>query len=530
MKKIKIIISAIVLCVMSFSCDDDFAELNTDPTQPLDTNEAFLFAGVLSSMPFNNNQVLYLDNHNMYQWSQLSASTGGPEEIINFAQEAVWNQYYSMLRTASDLEARLLKESNQDLNINRKGMLMIVKAYMALKATDLYGPMPYFEAGLGATSEVRPEYTSQADIYASALEDLKWAADNMTTDSDQFSYGSGDVIYNGDITQWRKLANSLRLRYALRMSNVDETAAKAIISEILAPTEPLVMTSASDNLEFTVADGFGVTLYYGFQYYEGIRMGEVAWGAMTEGDPSITDGSNIIDPRVHIYFETNEDDEWVAMPQSPADRDLVTNHPYDGPRRGQDDSFSFRGNYSAFNWYLVNGPANGNAGAQVHIGYPEVCFLIAEAYQRGFATGNAQEWYEKGIRASMDQWYEFGAGGRHLNDLWETAPAKPSDAEIDAYIANSKIAYNTTDGLKLIHTQRWLNSFLNSEEAFHLYRRSGLTPRVEVRDDVSNDLQDPRRITYPADEVNNNYANYSANTARLTGGDKVTSRVWWDVN
>ena len=170
---------------------------------------------------------------------------------------------------------------------------------------------------------------------------------------------------------------------------------------------------------------------------------------------------------------------------------------------------------------------NDENGVEFHVGYPEVCFLLAEIYQRGFANGDAQAWYEKGIQASVEKWYTFGGT---TNPDWATPPAIPDSAGIAAFIAHPKIAYNDADGLKLIHTQRWLDLMLQPQEAWHLTRRSGLIPLLMVENAVSQAAEPaPRRLRYPEDERNNNLENYQAQVANMSGGDELSTKMWWDV-
>ncbi len=534
--KISLYLLAVAFLFGVSACEDGFAEMNVDPFNPTETSVNFLFNNVIASLRYERNEKLYLNGQKVYQWSQFSASLfEEPNEINDLGRDPVWTDYYNELRNIREIFKRLDEYSgNPERMRNRRALIRILYAYKTLRATDVYGDIPYTEAGQGISDEkqiFRPTYDSQEAIYRAALADLKSAADEIITDGSAmtpngetyFNYGANETLFGNDMTKWKRLANALRLRYALRMSNVDESGARAIISDVLSGGTANLPQGHEDMLAFgNDWNSVGPDIYWAFQFFFGIRMGENIWNHMTE-DPN-PDGSGIIDPRVYVYFETNKNNEWVPAPQNPLEQTDRDGEPYNDTRRNATDGFDLRGTYSGFNWYLVE---NNDRGLEFHLAYPEVCFMLAEIYQRGWASGNAQEWYEKGVRASIEKWYTYGGT---TNPDWADPPAMPDDDTINAFINHPQIAYNETDGLKLIHTQRWLDLMLQPQEAWYLTRRSGLIPVLKVQNAISGaDEPAPRRLRYPEDERNNNLENYQAHVANMSGGDELSSRVWWDV-
>jgi len=519
------------------SCEDGFEDINVNPFNPTETSVNFLFNNIIASLRYERNEKLYLNGQKVYQWSQLSVSTQEePNEINDLGRDPVWTDFFNELRNIREVSKRLDDYSGDPERMqNRRALLNILAAYKVLRVTDVYGDIPFSEAGQGineATQIFRPKYDTQESIYTAALNDLKWAVDNIIVNADAttpsgesyFTYGPNETLFGNDMLRWKRLANALRLRYALRMSNVDQAGAQAIVSDVLQGGLDNLPQGHEDMLAFgNDWNSVGPDIYWAFEFFFGIRMGENAWNHMTE-DPS-PDGSGIIDPRVHVYFEPNVDNQWIPAPQNPAVQDQRGGEPYNSNRRNEPDAFDFRGTYSAFNFYLVQ---NNDKGLEFHLAYPEVCFLLAEIYQRGWGTGNAQEWYEKGVRSSIEKWYTFGAT---THPDWANPPAMPDDAAIDAFLQHPKIAYDDANGLTLIHTQRWLDLMLQPQEAWHLSRRSGLIPMLTVQNGVSGaDEPAPRRLRYPEDERNNNLSNYEAQVSKMSGGDELSSRVWWDVN
>ena len=538
--KINKFITLLLLTLMlglGVGCERNFEEINIDPDDPTQTSANFLFNGIISSLRYIGNEKLYLNNHRMYQWSQLSASLfDEPNEINDLGRDPVWSGLFGSIRNIRELDKRLdAYTGDQERNRNRRALLRILFAYKTLRVTDIYGDIPYSQAGRGVeegNQVFRPVYDGQESVYKAALVDLKWASDNLVTDpgattpngESYFDYGPNETLFGNDMLLWAKLANSLILRYALRISNVDEATAKEYISHVLGGGKP-IMEGHEDMFAFGPSwNNVGSDLYWSFEFFAGIRMGENVWSHMTE-DPN-PDGSGIIDPRVYVYFEPNDSNEWVAAPQSPNARgaDDQYGHPYITERRNDPSTFENRGYYSGFNFFLVQ---NNDEGLEYHMGYPELCFLVAEAYQRAYASGDAKEWYETGIRASIEKWYTFGTTHPDYAD----PPQMPSDSAIDAFIAHPQIAYNAADGLKQIHVQRWLDLMLQPQEAYHLVRRSGLIPQLEVVNAVNGSPEVmPRRLRYPEDERNNNLENYESQVASMNGGDEFTTRMWWDVN
>lgn len=522
------------------SCNDGFEELNVDPFNPTATSNQFLFTGVLGQISKPGNYNLYLASERLYQWSQLAASAGGgpaagiddPNTLNTLGIETLWFDFYNIARTYRALETRLMEDFDPERQTNTLAVANIIWAYYALQITDLYGGMPLSEAGYAAVGIPRPKYDTQQEVYTSTLTMLKNAVDNIIVDystkttaagNPYVDYGSGDVIYGNDMVKWKQFANTIRLKHGLRVSNADSGMGQTHVSEALS----------SGVLE---EDGFSFinsgSNWFGNQFYFGHRLGENAWKYMNADDDPAVDGSDIIDPRVHIWYETNQDGEWVAMAQDwSADVRTTTpsGSPYNSDRRNDNDDAGalYKDQYSAFNWYMAN--TSDSESIEHSFTMSEIHFMKAEAYHKGWATGSAQTEYEMGIRTSIATWYAEGA----LHDNWAAIPAAPTVAEVDAFIAHARIAYagDNAAGLQQIHTQRWLDYYKRPEEAWHLVKRGGTIPMLTVRQRVTNEvLALPRRLPYPIEELNQNGDNYSAYLQTIGGVNSITVKNWWDVN
>jgi hypothetical protein len=147
--------------------------------------------------------------------------------------------------------------------------------------------------------------------------------------------------------------------------------------------------------------------------------------------------------------------------------------------------------------------------------------LLAEAKFRGWITGSttAQQYYEAGVSAAMDDWNYFPG----------TFSPAVSNTEKDNYLLGPAVAYNDADALKLINTQYWIASITNGAEGFANWRRSGFPAllRNTYNDDLVPGGGFVRRMSYPDAEKASNPDNYNAAVASM-GGDKITQRVFWD--
>ncbi len=531
-----------VICIFTLTqCTDDFAEKNVDPFNPTQTSANFLFNGILSKITQPGNHNLYLENARLYQWSQLAANSSNcypPEDLIaavhDFGRSAAWNHYFGTLRDIRELEKRLDNyEGDQERNRNRRALLNIMHAYYTLRTTDIYGDMPYSDAGRGVEDGnqiFRPKYDSQETIYKDALAKLEWASDNIITDKDArtpggetyFNYGNSEVLYSNDMKIWEKLANTLLLRYALRISDADGSLAQSLgqkaISRPLPEDDSEVLVLGSD------INGIGGRGYWAWQYCTGIRMGENVWNHMSENDER--DGSGIFDPRVYIYFETNGNNEWKALPQSPFAQeaaytdDLGANHPYNDKRRADPTGFEYRGEFSGLNWWVVEDDQNGD---DYQTSYAEVALMVAEAAALGWTSESAQEWYEKGMKASVVRWYT-----QQTNPDIDVVLPTPDEDALNAFVSHPKVAWDDSKAIQLIHVQRWLDYFLNVNEGWALMRRTNGTtiPFIPTQDRLSgNDVPLVRRVLYPPDEFNNNAENYAA----VASKDDFFTKMWWDT-
>ena len=509
------------------SCTKDFEELNQNPFSPTQTDIGPLFNTVISSLRLGWNEQFYLHNETIYGLTQQAAKTAVGFDNITIGTEEVWKNYYTALAHIREIERRLddMDVEAETLN-NIRAQLKVLMAYKTFRVTDLFGDMPFAEAGRGFENLefARPAFDSQEAIYKTLLEELKWVEDNINvfpnpkTDSGTpyVSIGNFDNLFEGDMKLWRKFANSLRLRHAIRMVEKDPGYAEPIIKDILENDLPLIEEGEEVGMWPGRQGWVNQGVNWTFREHNKLRMGSTVWQWLSTNDNK--DGSGIFDPRARIFFDTNNAGEWVAFPQIPdANTPAEGGIPY-GQHR--DNNYTIKGAanlFSPFNYYLIR---DESFIPEVMMTAAEVGFLKAEAYIRGLGVqadaGTAESEYTLALVASIKFWQSMVSG----STIWENAPPILSAGEIFAVTNHPRLSIFTNDNkLELIYAQRWIDAFRQPWEAFALWRRTGMTPRT-------GDAPAYYRFSYPPSEAQNNAENWSAQVGKM-GSDTPEVKIWW---
>jgi len=510
----------ICLFVILPGCDKKLEEINIDPNRftPQNMQFNYLFtsaelytagnvngfsAGIWeSSLWYSSTMMQHLSSTDINFWyGDKYIYSGG-------ANGTFWGaQYSSAIKNIVDLiENVKLDEKRKNLyNISR-----ILKAFLFQRMTDMYGDIPYFEAGLGyINAYTSPKYDLQQDIYAHLLLELEDAAQKLDATADKLA--DADLFYGGDVAKWKKFAYSEMLRLAMRMSKVAPDSAKAW-SEKAAKGG--VMQSNDDNAiclhEAKAANP--VTNPVGLV----LATFEPSNYRLSETFISFLKGTN--DPRLSHLATV------AANPGDPAD--LGDTDP--AIQLGQPNGYDNRGGTEdithAPNWpgdqnkySVVNKKTFARQDAPTFIlTYAETALLLAEAAQRGYNVGgSASDYYNKGVKAAILQLNQAGA--------------TISDVEADDYL--NAYPYGSANELEMINRQYWIATFADWNETWCNWRRSGYPQLIETKYQGRTTIGTiPRRFTYPLDEPHLNPKSYKEAVERLasSGGDKMTSRVWWD--
>ncbi|MGB3779284.1 MAG: SusD/RagB family nutrient-binding outer membrane lipoprotein [Tunicatimonas sp.] len=407
--------------------------------------------------------------------------------------------YDNSLKTLAEVIRQTGPEGSDPDLVNLHHMAQVMYIFPMHIMTDLYGNVPYSEANRGVDRIFFPKYDEQEFIYKDMLAKLETAAATIGTGTDEV--GSADLIYGGDFDQWKKLANSLMLRLAMRTSNVDPGLAQEYVQKAIAGG---VMESNDDMADIQMAAGPS-------QWFNqnGISRALIPddWGAQNMLSKTLVDFlKDRNDPRLMIYsggigkWGGPYITDYEAQKGMPNGYDAETILEFEGVTTLNRDSV-----YSRLNPKLLD-----VEDPFIFMTYAETEFLLAEAALKGWYSGDATEHYNAGVRGAMQQWTIFDP------ELVVT------DAEVDAYLAA-----NPFDGTaRMIGEQHWAANFMQWYEAYSNWRRTGLpelTP-VNFPGNISGG-QIFRRIEYLTDEVANN-PNFKEGA---TLPDEVMTRVWWDV-
>src|SRR5207302_2559761 len=300
----------------------------------------------------------------------------------------------------------------------------IMKSYVFSVMTDAMGDIPYSEAFKGDTLQA-PKYDSQQAIYTALFADLAKASGQI--DPTGIGFTKGDIMYRGDMTKWRKFANSLRLRLAMHLAKVDPATAK---SEAQAAVAAGVFARDSDNAQLM----YLATAPNQNPIYNDAR-GRDDYGMSKTYVDSLLSWK---DPRLRVFAQLNKDT-------------IVANRTYQGMPNGLNDGggppLFYISRYGAYWRETPNAPLE-------LLTYSELLFLEAEAAQRGWISGDPATLYTTAIRASMQQ---YGI----------------SDSAANAYLADTvRVRYNPATGLTQIAYQKWVSLFMQGMEGWTEVRRT----------------------------------------------------------
>lgn len=474
----KIILS--LLCSSLFlatSCVDSLDDYNvsqksaaTVPSETLFTNAVKGLTDALTSASVNSNNYRFYVQH----WT---ATTYLDEPRYNMTSRIIpQNMWQSLYRDVlSDLKEskRLVMENTatiESVKNNQLAQIEIMEVYAWSVLLNTFGDVPYSQA-LDPENSL-PVYDDAQTTYNAILVRLNTALSLINSSAE--GYEDGDVLYEGDMEKWVKFGNSLKLKLAMVIADVDAAQAKTLV-EAAAPN---VFTSNADNAVFH---------YLGAQPNNNPVSNSVTGPYSTREDyvaaNTLVDVMNDLEDPRREHFFTQVDGEYVG------------------------GIYGFTNNYSDFSTVSAKIAAPDNEG--LLLDYSEVSFLLAEALERGFAVGGTvEDHYNEAITASIEYW-----GG--------------TSVEAQAYLGQSSVAYTSAAGdwKDKIGTQKWIALYNRGYDAWVEWRRLDaptLSPPVEG-------LVVPLRMIYPVNEATLNGANKTAASSAI-GGDSAATPLWWNVN
>ncbi|MGC4037630.1 MAG: SusD/RagB family nutrient-binding outer membrane lipoprotein [Chitinophagaceae bacterium] len=430
------------------------------------------------------------------------------------------NQTYDIIRYCDKLDEQVEKQYAGIPSVYR-ALSKFYKAYAFIWLTQRVGDIPMSQAG--DENNLTPSYDSQHDVYKNSLALLD------TANTILGGLPAGDVV-KGDIygltnLQWQKVVNTYKLRVLISLSKrADDNADLNIKSQFAAIVSDAakypIMTSNADNLSYKYTT---VTLYppnrAGYAPYNNCEN-------ISQTFLNITAAYS--DPRV--FALTIPAQAQITGGKQPSDFTAYVGE-NNAKSQGLMSNFSTDGKYSNLNYVrYMSSPSGANAEPYILLGYPELCFNIAEAANRGWVTGvTASDWYYKGIDASMAVYGLTQGQTLTIKSVDGNTTYGTATIDINAFKANANVAYNDANGLTQILTQKYVAFFMNSGfESYYNWRRTGIPAfsQGDVGIGTANN-QIPLRWQYPQDEITYNNANYTAAVSSQYGGnDDVNAKMW----
>lgn len=480
----KIFLSVAFLSFLFTSCTDDITSLNQDTKNPTTTKPEFLFTNAEKSLV--DQMVSTSVNLNVFRlFSQYWTETTYPDESqYNITTRTIPDNHFTtlyrdVLRDLVESKKYLDQQSaptQADLDVlnNKKALVEILTVYTYSVLVDTFGDVPYSQS-LDIEKYPNPQYDDAETIYKNLISRLAAASASLTSGAD--SFGSADLIYGGDADHWKKFANSLRLRLAINMDDIDHTYAS---TQVLAAVADGVISDNSENTNLN---------YLSAQPNANPLYADLVVSGRNDFIPAntiVNKMNTLNDPRRDQYFTLK-----------------------DGAYLG--------GIYGSSNGYANFSHITPTLSDPSHPGsifdYAETEFLLAEAVARGIAVGGTIEsHYVAGITASMQDW-------------------GVASVDIATYLAQPSVAYATATGTwqQKIGEQAWLALYNRGFEGWTSYRRLDF-PALAVPAVTYNDITAvPKRYTYPAREYTLNSANVASASSSI-GGDNLTNKIFWDVH
>lgn len=498
----------LALCVPSCS---RFEEMNQSPDKTNTAPSAWIATSVMKgAFRFQGNQVPKEFYQAANQTNKLLCRYAATENIVQyFYSYSPYGSFDSFLNlTDLALMSKYAEGTAQEQSY--KGLELFMKAWYGLRMTLAMGDIPYSEAGKAAEGLSKPKYDKQADVFASIIEDFGKAAE-------AFSKGAkfdGDIMYGGDPAKWEKLSNVMRLKTIQTIGRKATAEQKALFASIVSG-KPLMGSKDDDfKLVYTTNTNATFPFFDGGTERSGIGISKLCADMLI----SLKDRRlfYFADPAAKLLEAGAAEDSFEAYAGGPtqlAAEQLAVN--------------AAAGEYSFVNERYTKFR---DGDPLLMVTYSEQCFIIAEAIEEGWISGDAKTWYENGVKAQLMHYRDLNKqNDPYLHGM------KIDDAYIGSYFTGEaayKSSSSKTDRLRQIWSQRWLiDYFSGRDEYYWQFIRTGwpqypLDPSTCMNPEDKNTW--PKRWMYPTSEQNTNPENYKKAIDEQFGGyDSVNKLPWW---
>ncbi len=515
-----------------FSCSD-LDDMNKDPNRPTgdmyDFSRSQISTLLRTGSTYNGAHIFQrVKNLHIDLYSQmLDEVPSGWTNTRNYFSNDGWTIDYwnSAPAWVSQLNTIINLGKDDPNRINTVALAKIWRVFIQSQACDLFGVMPF-----PSYKEIvdNPPYVSVQAQYAEFFAELDEAV-GMFDPAKGFLTANEDMIFGGSLDLWKKFANSLRLRLAMRVSETDAALCTAQATAAIAGG---VMESAADDAKcppsnygwgndynYTLLFAWGETQHMTSSFEKLVtNIGGIAWPESVVA----TTKPDKVDPRAVVMFNPSAEGSWKGVPPG-----LHPNNVNIPPNS--------KAEIAILGTFIV-GPEGARNITRPYdlLLYEEVCFLKAEAMERGFVTGDAKTEYENGVVASFARWGVAGAT-EYLASTEKNMAGTSASYDDGAGAGNTR--------LEKIITQKFISAFPDvSIEAWSDKRRLNL-PRFDVpayRDpaiwaampeNFADGSSFMKRVKIPDSEAVNNAVEYEKGVALMgAGGDRTTTPLWWDLN
>ena len=498
------------------ACTHDFDDINTNPNKTTVgmIQAVNMFEPLLYNSANNWLQRTWYYNDELMQFTAFTGGVTRREHQYYLEDSRDWASFWNFYANYSNNSNHMYQLAVEQGNRSLEAVALTFKALFLSNMTDVFGDIPYDEAFLAreAGGTITPKFNTQQEVYT-ALFGLLEEANDIYATNPTFEKPSMDGMYAGDMVQWRKFNNSLYLRLLCRVSGRAEMNVGTKLNEILNnPEKYPVFTSNADNATVKFSgtapyiSNFGETDESEFTS-SGRKLTQQIMKMMVQTDSK---GEQIyVDPRLPIIgkknsvVQSNPNNIWKGTISGVTDID----------RAAADAGTSWL-NFRVF--CRKDAPAT-------YMDYAEIQFIYAEAALKGLIPGGeatAKNYYEAGVRASMEKWSEQGA--------FSETPTSITADEVDTYLASPLGSWDAaTDKAEFLGSQKYLALFWIGMEAYHEYRRTGYPVLTIGEGTVYNDHILPTRFGYPSTTMSTNPTNANLALQHMGGDNTMKVPVWW---
>lgn len=512
-------LTLLLLCGMTCvytSCKKNFDIINDDPNNPKDVPNSYYLAGAQRGIMDNTIDIWWggqVGNQLAQYWSSNQYTSESRYQFRPSVTNDAWRSFYAgglndplvnvgglieLKRIIDNCKADPDATSQYGFPANQIAVATILRVWLFQNMTDAWGDIPYSEA-LDSEKSRAPKYDRQSEIYTGLISEISDAINSINTAE---SGPSGDLIYNGNMENWKKFANAIKMRLAIRLADRDDNAAKTAFNEAVTSG---TFTSNDDNAMLPY--GLGTSYNPVFYNYEIDGRNDYAASnillAILDSNSAL--GHPIADPRLPAFYAPAEaDGSWTPEVYGLSDANAAST---------PNESVAQRSSL------VLSSDLPG-----IFMDYAQVEFMMAEAAERAWGVIDPKLHYDRGVTASIKFWTTLNG-----------APA--SDPDIEDFLLQDSVDYNkqitiaslATDKWKYpIGKQKWIALYNQGIQGWTEWRRLDFGVLQIPADGVLDGTGIPLRMKYAIDEQTLNSGNYSAAISNQ-GPDLQATKVWWDI-